>query len=200
MSRLNVYHYVRRTSVLGPGQRFGLWLQGCSRKCFACIAPDSHGDNGTNISVAEMFAIIDSVKGIQGITISGGEPLEQPDALYELLSIVKMETPLDVILFTGYAYSSILQSKNTKLLKKIDLLIDEVYDETKNDNNYLRGSSNQNFIFLSEKFLPIKDELYTKHSREFEIFVQNENNIFISGVPPKNYETQYKFLMENLNA
>jgi len=188
MAKFNLYHYISETSVLGPGKRFVLWVQGCSRRCKGCIAPDAQSGTGTLMEVSEVFSKIKESKNITGITISGGEPFEQEEALCELVKMIKTETRLDIIVFSGYLHEELV-AKNTvfvnTILQNIDLLVDGEYKEELNNGEYLRGSSNQRFVFLSHKFYGLEKDLYSLKNRNFDILIDNNGMIFVAGIPPK---------------
>jgi 4Fe-4S single cluster domain len=76
----------------GPGQRAGLWVQGCTLACPGCVSRDtwSH-DDGTPLEVDDIVEWLGSLcvsETVDGLTISGGEPTEQCDGLYALLTAV----------------------------------------------------------------------------------------------------------------
>lgn len=69
------------TAIDGPGIRYMLFLQGCNLRCKSCSNPDtwSHKD-GEMTSSKQVIANISKYRSyIEGITISGGEPLLQPE-------------------------------------------------------------------------------------------------------------------------
>jgi anaerobic ribonucleoside-triphosphate reductase activating protein len=124
-------------TALGPGRRLGLWVQGCSLRCPGCASRDTWAPGeGTRIGVeqlAQELAARIKADSLTGLTITGGEPLDQAEALAgvvsRLRSLMSPERPeptgppapggvsfgdrqepepreLDVLLFTGYAASS----------------------------------------------------------------------------------------------
>lgn len=102
--------------------------------------------------------------------------------------MLKEKTQLDIICFTGFDYSQLKNKKdeNTKyILANIDILIDGKYVEEKNENNYLRGSSNQNMIFLSERYKKYENDMKNLKNRNIEIMWINDREIFIAGIPYK---------------
>jgi len=124
---LNIYYIAPQTSVLGPGMRFALWLQGCKKRCVGCIAADAQSGQGDVVSVEDIFSQIIATPRITGITISGGEPFDQSESLSALIKLLKAQTGLDIIIFTGYLYSNLRALNNVNIqyiLNNIDLLID----------------------------------------------------------------------------
>ena len=94
--------------VNGPGRRAVVWLQGCEIHCPGCWNPASHlRSGGFAASALELAAQIEraaEVYHLEGVTLSGGEPLHQICEAIHLLSLLKERVPaLSAGLFTGYA-------------------------------------------------------------------------------------------------
>lgn len=195
-SKLYLYHRASGIKTLGPGLRYAIWTQGCIHNCKNCIAPDTHplDKNGYWLGIEELYLEIEEnmkKENIRGITISGGEPLLQAEPLVELIKRLKERTQLDIICFTGFEYSYLKNKKDKSIeyiLANIDILIDGKYIEEKNENNYLRGSSNQNMIFLSERYREYENDMKNLKNRNIEIMWINDREIFIAGIPYKERE------------
>ena len=73
----------------GPGVRFVVFLQGCPLRCRYCHNPDTQPfDGGREVTVSELMRQIESCRNFirsGGVTLSGGEPLAQPEFARELL-------------------------------------------------------------------------------------------------------------------
>jgi anaerobic ribonucleoside-triphosphate reductase activating protein len=185
MDNLNIYRICEKSSALGPGTRFVIWVQGCLQHCEGCITPQSRSLEINHLISVETLAkaVIDS-KNIEGITISGGEPFLQAKNLARLLDIVKANRPdLNVIVFSGYKMEQLLSDSVQKLLHRIDLLIDGPYIEELNDGKGLRGSSNQRLHFLTDKLLPFKEQL-RNGGRNNEVILEAKG-MHIVGIPRK---------------
>ena len=88
----------KTTEVLGPYKRYAIWVQGCNKRCKGCIAPGAQPlSGGYSVSVEDLAADILSVSDIEGITISGGEPFLQQEALCELIALVRRKRDIGVI-------------------------------------------------------------------------------------------------------
>lgn len=152
---LQVFDICREgTHTLGPGNRYVIWTQGCLQNCKGCLTPESKPlDSGFSLDCENLAADIILSKQIDGITISGGEPFLQIEALTEILSIVKKFRPeLTVIIYSGYTFSQIKSiPKATNLLALTDVIIDGPYIENLNDNKGIRGSSNQKINPVSSR-------------------------------------------------
>lgn len=190
---LYVSHREPLTKVLGPGQRYALWLQGCEKRCPNCIFPSGQALDcgGQWHSVEKIWSEIKAVPNLTGITISGGEPFLQAAAVAKLIKILRGESTLDVMIFTGYTLAE-LQDKHDAatdfILKNIDLLVDGEYREELNTNSLYRGSDNQVLHYLSPKYLPFKDLIARTKSRCLEFVYRKDSEFFMVGIPPKNFE------------
>ena len=168
------------SKVNGPGLRFVLWTQGCSKGCSECFNPETWSTNiYKELSPIELFELIKNFE-VDGITISGGDPLEQEDELLELLMLLStMRLRKGVILFSGFTRAEISRDPiREKCLSYIDVLIDGRYEKNLKVDFSLRGSSNQEFYFFSDKIS--SDEL--SFDQEIEIS-SLEGDIMMTGFP-----------------
>src|SRR5699024_10862862 len=101
---LNIASYQPHVTNLGPGKRFVIWLQGCPFDCKNCMSQDWIPFEVANlIRVDDLINAVIQTKDIEGITLSGGEPMMQAAMLTLFLSAVKRHRPtLTVICFTGF--------------------------------------------------------------------------------------------------
>jgi len=94
--RLHAFEPASRAN--GPGLRAVLWTQGCTLGCPGCFNPGTHPfDGGEPASVDHIYGQIIAARaryGIQGVTVSGGEPLQQRHALLALLRRIRADTSL----------------------------------------------------------------------------------------------------------
>lgn len=150
---LNVYHREPAMEGIGPYLRYGLWLQGCHKNCEGCMFLENYDVHRENyISVDDLFEEIMSEKDIDGITVSGGEPLLQIPALTQLFKKVK-DHGLGVIVYTGYTRAEIHDLEGGEdILAYIDLLIAGPYMKDLNDDSPMKGSSNQKFFMFSDYY------------------------------------------------
>ncbi|MBS0321675.1 MAG: radical SAM protein [Proteobacteria bacterium] len=156
MLELNKAHWP--VTVLGPGRRVGLWVQGCSIGCKGCVSRDTWPrDASKGISVAAVVAWCREVSAgaLDGVTISGGEPFEQPAALAALLDGLaawRAEAALDfdVLCYSGYPLKT-LERDHALLLRGLDAVIPEPYADRLAEGGLWRGSSNQTLVPLSAR-------------------------------------------------
>ncbi len=149
---LNLAAFMRETKMVGPGVRDALWVQGCSIRCKAC-ANQAYLPHVPRALVT-VQRILDHLylrrAKIDGVSILGGEPTEQAEAVGRLLCGVK-SLGLSTVVFTGRIYEELLfDQRHARLLKYTDLLIDGPFMLSKQDRTlHWRGSSNQRLIFLN---------------------------------------------------
>lgn len=106
MIRLHGVDY--RGSVCdGPGIRSVIFFQGCMRRCPGCHNPTTWDlDGGYDIEETSLLSELDRCSPTKRVTISGGEPLLQQDAVEMLVGLLKQEG-YDVALYTGFAKQEI---------------------------------------------------------------------------------------------
>ena len=150
---INIHSIIKNSRVNGPGDRFVIWTQGCRKGCKNCYNPETWSHYRNNL--VDIDFLVEEIKNSNstGVTISGGDPFEQPEELFYLLTKIKQLDLSDgVIVFSGYTIDEIRgDCKLEKCLDYIDVLIDGLYIEEKRITNGLAGSSNQEFHFLSDK-------------------------------------------------
>lgn len=176
---------IEETEVLGPGKRAVLWVFGCCFDCKGCIAKNFRtGD----YSVASPKELADwyLTTSSDGLTISGGEPMLQAEALSEMIMEIKKERDTGIIVYTGFTYEELLKKPECKnFLNCIDLLIDGRYIEEENNNEPYRGSANQQIIPLTDRYKGRINSYYlSSKGRPIEIRADKEKTLMI-GVPAK---------------
>jgi len=185
---MNIYAY-KISNVNGPGNRFTLWTQGCSKGCVNCFNPETWNNRDNIIlSPLEIFEYIKDFE-LDGVTITGGDPFEQEDELLELLILIDgLNLSKGVIVFSGFTYDEIRDNKiREKCLDYIDVLIDGRYEDKNRVTDSFKGSSNQNIIYFSSK---LKEEELNM-DQEVEVSLSNDI-ICITGFP----SVDKKFLKE----
>jgi anaerobic ribonucleoside-triphosphate reductase activating protein len=159
------YHKIEKTSVAnGTGIRVVLWVSGCSLHCRGCQNPKTWDVNSgkpfDEESKKELFEALDKPY-IQGITFSGGHPLENEniDEVYNLCKEIKEKFPTkDIWLYTGYQFEDI---NSYLIIKYIDVLVDGRYiDEQRDLTLKWCGSSNQRVIDVKKTLEENKIVLY----------------------------------------
>jgi anaerobic ribonucleoside-triphosphate reductase activating protein len=168
------------SKVNGPGNRFVLWTQGCTKGCSECFNPETWSNaKYKEYSPRQIFEVIKNFE-VDGITISGGDPLEQEDELLELLFLLReIKLPKGIILFTGFTREEIRENPiREECLEYVDVLIDGRYEKNLKVDFSLRGSSNQEFYFFSNKIS--SNELVFDQEIEISLL---EGDIMMTGFP-----------------
>ena len=163
-SKISLARMYYPVKVLGPGNRIGIWMNGCDRDCAGCISPELQKyDRSREMDVEEIIQMIGQIKApVDGFTISGGEPFYHPEALQALVrALARIHD--DILIFTGYTIEE-LRARNddsvNDVLSTCAALIDGPYVRELNDGIGLKGSSNQRcWIFkYQEKYAGIEAE------------------------------------------
>jgi len=195
---LYLSHILYPITNLGPEKRIGLWVQGCSMRCPECMSPELFDKNEKNKrSVLEIFEELNSIaEAHSGVTISGGEPFEQANALLVLTDLIIRNTEMDIMIYTGFTLDEILSgSKNMiLLLSKIDILVDGPFKVELSNKKLWRGSDNQNIYFLSkraQKYASYANAEYSK-IRILNIYQSSNGNFSIVGIPERNFISQFQ--------
>lgn len=116
-------------TTLGPGQRLGIWFQGCSIRCSGCISADTWGPGRTVVDVASLLEqVAPWLHEADGITISGGEPFDQFDALLQMLVGLRQRTAADILVYSGHP----LETLQPMLDQARDLIDAVISDPTLN--------------------------------------------------------------------
>ena len=137
-------------SANGPGVRVVLWMAGCNHHCPFCHNPEtwdpSVGQPFTEPSMSELLNDLDK-PFIEGLTISGGDPLfpANRDTVLSIVKKCKEKLPeKNIWLWTGYLWEEI---KNLELLKYVDVLVDGPFLISEKDMRLpYSGSRNQRVI------------------------------------------------------
>ncbi len=143
---------VKESVVDGPGLRWVLFVQGCPHRCEGCHnaqAQDPTG--GYETTTEEVIRQLPHNPLIRGLTFSGGEPFQQPEALVEIGREAK-KRGLTLFIYSGYRYEELQAMVESKtaikaLLELTDVLVDGPFIiERKDLNLAYRGSANQRLI------------------------------------------------------
>lgn len=151
---MRVAQIIQDTYVDGPGQRVALFTQGCSVHCRGC--QNAHlwpTDGGEALPVAHLAERLLST-GLP-VTITGGEPTDQADALAQLLRLLCAASPdLHIILYSGRTFEQLLERAEPAILEALnlaDVLVDGPYiADLDHPGLQYRGSANQRVIDLPE--------------------------------------------------
>lgn len=173
-------------TTLGPGHRIGIWFQGCSIRCPGCISTDTWAErHGATTVEAVIETVSEWFPSAEGITISGGEPFDQPKALLSLLNALRDKTASDILVFTGHSFEQVepIITANESL---IDALITDPFILAAPQTLALRGSDNQRLHLvtpLGKARFASYERLASKEDRRFDVMMDGSGTVWFAGIP-----------------
>jgi anaerobic ribonucleoside-triphosphate reductase activating protein len=185
MRTIEVAYAVPGTAAEGPHLRFALWLQGCALRCPGCCNPElferGRGHTHDVAALAREVVAAACELGLDGITVLGGEPLEQADALAELLGPVRA-AGLGVIVFTGYDFEEAADVDGfDRLWPMIDTLVDGRFDARRPElHRRFIGSTNQRLVHRTDRY---RDPALWIGERIAELHVDQDGTLRMLGTP-----------------
>jgi anaerobic ribonucleoside-triphosphate reductase activating protein len=184
--RLSRVHFP--VTTLGPGRRLGIWFQGCSIQCAGCISADTWASNRGHTTLEELLRQIDLLlPNAEGITISGGEPFDQFDALIALLSALRKRTGTDILVYSGYPVEA-LGPVLPRADGLIDALITDPFELHSGHSRPLRGSDNQRMHLLTalgrERFTQYERPL-TEADKSLDVMFDEDGSVWFAGIPSR---------------
>ncbi len=149
---MNVAYIEEKSYIYGPGCRFVIWVQGCSIRCKGCWNREMWSfEKNIEYTVVELVKMI-VAENVEGITILGGEPLDQLSDVYNLCFKCQ-QLGLSTMVFTGYELSEIDNTDKSIIKTVSDILIVGRYDESiRTIEKQWIGSTNQQILFLTKKY------------------------------------------------
>jgi anaerobic ribonucleoside-triphosphate reductase activating protein len=195
---LRVHSLMETSRVNGPGRRAVVWLQGCSLRCPGCWNPETHGRAGgvemNVIALVEWVRSLLANEVVTGVTISGGEPLEQPEGLAVFAEGVRELCPhISLGLFSGYTERELAAGRfkssvgmcagaKKRFWRRIESCLDFAvlgrFNRSLPAYEPLVASRNQSLRLLSSRHCP--GEFSTQ---EFEISIGEDGLTQITGFP-----------------
>ena len=182
-------------TALGPGRRLGVWFQGCTIGCLGCMSRDSWDSAaGSALPVTRLVGLWQDAlaRGATGLTISGGEPSEQPEALAAFLTAAResidtseqVDEPdrADILLYTGLSFDELIARVPAAALA--DAVITEPYDAGRPTTLIWRGSDNQQLRLLTD-LARARYESYVDYSPDhppMQVIVDDDTLRYV-GVP-----------------
>ena len=168
-----LHAFVPISRANGPGRRAVVYFQGCSLNCNKCWNRNTHKFHGAEIAVREVARRFEEARGLEmleGVTFSGGEPMQQAESLLNLMEEIRQAGPLVSFgMFSGYTEDELAsgryltRSRETPerkrtLWREIRLMLDFAvmgrYDETQPTMEPLRTSRNQRLVLFSDRYQP----------------------------------------------
>jgi len=173
-------------TTLGPGQRLGIWFQGCSIRCSGCISADTWGPRRTVVDVASLLEqVAPWLDQADGVTISGGEPFDQFDALLQMLVGLRQRTAADILVYSGHPLET-LQPMLDQARDLIDAVISDPYLEQADQSLALRGSDNQRLTLLTalgRSRLAGLERASTPADKALDLMFDATGTVWMAGIP-----------------
>jgi len=199
----NIHDIMPRSVANGPGKRMVVWYQGCTLGCAFCFNKPTHSQAGGDVlSTGELLAMLNLQSpaqrsaGLDGITISGGEPLQQAEAVAELVEALRNYHPdLSIIVLTGFNSLQLESMINTNqhvayIMQHVDVVIAGRYDVTQRAAAGYIGSHNKEIIMVTRKH-----QLHEFESvPEWEVGFSGDGVIRITGVGPEGADELLKLI------
>ena len=142
-----VLRIIEGTSVDGPGLRTSIYMAGCKHHCSGCHNPQSWDfEGGEERTIEDLMRII--AYNEAPVTLSGGDPLMQPQATKALIGRIKQELGYNVWCYTGYTWEVIMRTPALlDVVRELDVLVDGPFIQAERDMSLrFRGSRNQRLI------------------------------------------------------
>jgi anaerobic ribonucleoside-triphosphate reductase activating protein len=179
--KIRLHAVVPASRANGPGLRAVVWFQGCTLSCPGCFNPTTHELNGGYEAEVEALAEeILAFRNIEGVSISGGEPFQQPEALAELVQRLR-QTSLNILIFSGYTLKRIqTMPLGPAILAGIDVLVAGLYVREQHSGQGLLGSTNQRLYLLTSRYQPSD---FTKLPRS-EVILHRDGTRTVMGFTP----------------
>lgn len=174
-------------TTLGPGRRVGVWLQGCSLRCSGCISVDTWDGGRGEVEVDDLLdAVAAYAAEADGLTVSGGEPFEQPEALAALLREWRRVSDRSTFVFTGHEFADVETwlEANPGL---VDGLMTGPFRSDLPQTLALRGSDNQRLHVLTglgAEFAAF-DRLAAASDRRLDVMFDEDGEAWMAGIPAR---------------
>ncbi|MBW7983327.1 4Fe-4S single cluster domain-containing protein [Enterobacillus tribolii] len=173
-------------TTLGPGRRIGIWTQGCSLRCPGCLSPETWRFRREKTPVADVIAHLRPwLAQADGITVSGGEPFDQPQALAALLTAIRAEFHGDILVFSGYPFP-VLNDELARMTGLIDALMSEPFEQDAPQTLRLRGSDNQRLHLLT----PLGETCFARYNaplpadeKVLDLAIDDAGVVSLIGIP-----------------
>ena len=178
---LKVAATMERSRVNGPGERVVVWLQGCPRRCTGCFNQSFLSeDGGTIMTSTEVIEFVQSVKGVDGVTFSGGEPLAQARGLLPVVSALS-DQGMGIVMFTGFKEAALMTDVHRRrVVERCDLIVAGPYRRELPGTNPLLASTNQTLVFMTDRY---KQWELGPRMRSHEFTISADGTASLTGFP-----------------
>ena len=166
-----LHAFVSATRANGPGLRAVIYFQGCTLNCSGCWNRRTQKFKGQDLAVRDVAQLFEEARGLErleGVTFSGGEPMQQAEALLNLMDQIHQAAPsVSFGMFTGYTEAELAAGqymtrpkatpeRRQDLWRSVQRLLDFAvmgrYDRTQPATEPLRTSRNQRLVLFSDRY------------------------------------------------
>lgn len=160
-----------------------------------------HGRGTTTIDQV-VEAISPWLSTADGITISGGEPFDQREALFQLLKLIRARTDTDILVFTGYTWTKIsdVLASSPSL---IDAIVTGPFEIDEKQTLALRGSDNQELHFLTplgRTRFECYDRSINERDRSFDVMFGDNGDLWLAGIPARGDFRRLQTILESAGS
>lgn len=177
----------------GPGTRIGLWVAGCRLDCRGCLASELRDRRaGRPVEARALGRLVAGMTaGHEGLTLSGGEPFDQAEALAETLDEMRCPASFDIMAYSGYTLAEIDSGgpERRRLLSMVDVLIDGRFREELPTEKPWRGSDNQEMRLLTPRAARYSRFVTADGNgkRQVHVGVREDGTVHFIGIPERGF-------------
>jgi anaerobic ribonucleoside-triphosphate reductase activating protein len=160
-------------------------VQGCNLGCAGCFNPETHDAHASipPVATTEIASWVFK-NNVDGLTVTGGEPLQQFEGVLELGHLVRA-TGKSVVVLTGFTSKQVFKrAARETLAEAFDVVIAGPYLSSHHSASSLRGSSNKEFLFLTDRY----DLESFANTPDAEVIIDSDGSITITGVNVPSFE------------
>jgi len=192
-----IHGFIAHSRVNGPGVRAVVYFQGCNLGCAGCWNPATHAFSGLSHEaqdVAERVADAHQTQFIEGVTFSGGEPMQQALDLLGLIRLLKRARPeISIGMYSGYTqreldggrfwtgYGIAQEAKHRvweDIKQHLDFAVLGRFVAARPSKLPLRTSANQVLRLFGDRY---REEHFKP--LEFEVHIEAQGLVQITGFP-----------------
>jgi anaerobic ribonucleoside-triphosphate reductase activating protein len=130
--------------------------------------------------VADIVLAEAKITGIEGVTLTGGEPLEQPEPVSVFCDRIRAGSDLGIIVLTGFTRREIERDPaRAKAVAAADMVIAGRYNAKRHLGRELRGSDNKAYWARTSRY---RAEQFTEVP-EVEFIIAPDGSLTVTGLP-----------------
>lgn len=200
-----VHGFIEGSRVNGPGLRAVVHLQGCNLNCPGCFNQWTHAFTGEDQEPTELagwVVVANRITALDGVTFSGGEPMQQAPALLDLIESLRAQVPgLSFGMYSGYSLHELEAGRYwtrpevtqesrqeiwTRVRSHLDFAVLGRYVAARPSTLPLLSSANQELVLFTGR--------YREHDfapQEVEVHIEAHGIVQITGFPATGLTRRY---------